>query len=580
MVQLLLMPNAINKFIFESAKTPEIDDRKKHCINLILSCLQSSICRQFSRWPNMNLFVPFSITLFLSICFSELHSEITWTTPPITISSPGISASEASLGIDDLGNTTVIWLEDSYVKSSAFLKGTGWSFPPETISNQGSSTPRIVVDARRNATAVWNENGIIKSAQRPFKGKWSSPTALSNQGASSPEIAIDGTGNIVAVWIGVEQTIQSSTKFVDKPWPLIPDTISDAGADAPQIAIGNDGTVVAIWHQINSSINTIYSSKKTLQNDSWSQPLAISNSKYNSHYPKVIVDSNGNATAIWYRFNLRESIYSNVALQSSYFPINGNWSNSTDVSSLGFRDPAELNSHLTLDGDGNVAAIWTMSFDDATYYVQFAIKPFNGIWTTPANLVGQNLYAFDSGLCGNAKGNIFFIYMLYNARTSSLNIQASDCIINTQNQSWALPDIISEGTRNAYPKITSSFNEAGTTSLTALWLHYNGANNAVCAITGEDISIQPPRNLSLEQKVNDLIFFQERYNVLTWSPSLSPKIKQYAVYRNGIFLDSVDASTLQIIDHNRKEHETGEYGIVAIDDQGMQSPIATIDFLP
>ena len=57
----LVIPIATNNFMFSRVKTTKIDDRKRHCIGLILYRLRSSICRQFSRWLNMKLFIAIGI---------------------------------------------------------------------------------------------------------------------------------------------------------------------------------------------------------------------------------------------------------------------------------------------------------------------------------------------------------------------------------------------------------------------------------------------------------------------------------------------------------------------------------------
>ncbi len=58
-----LIPFARNKFIFGRAKAPKIDDLKWRCIDLILRHLRSSIYRQLSRRPNVNLFLANGIIL-------------------------------------------------------------------------------------------------------------------------------------------------------------------------------------------------------------------------------------------------------------------------------------------------------------------------------------------------------------------------------------------------------------------------------------------------------------------------------------------------------------------------------------
>ena len=63
---LLFIPTIKNNLQFGCAKAPKIDDRKWHCIALILYHLRSLICRQLSRLPNCKLFLIVGIIPFLT----------------------------------------------------------------------------------------------------------------------------------------------------------------------------------------------------------------------------------------------------------------------------------------------------------------------------------------------------------------------------------------------------------------------------------------------------------------------------------------------------------------------------------
>jgi hypothetical protein len=90
-------------------------------------------------------------------------------------------------------------------------------------------------------------------------------------------------------------------------------------------------------------------------------------------------------------------------------------------------------------------------------------------------------------------------------------------------------------------------------------------------------SLKPPSNLQGKQKKNDFAFQYELYNQLTWTPSPSPKIIGYFIYRDGKKIAKVNSSTYAYKDHNRKKGVSYVYAITAFNSTGSESlPVSTI----
>jgi hypothetical protein len=69
--------------------------------------------------------------------------------------------------------------------------------------DEAAGNPRIAVDSKRNAVAVWISGaGKVQAAIRSGATGvlWTRPVTLSGSGASSAHVAIDAAGNAVAVW--------------------------------------------------------------------------------------------------------------------------------------------------------------------------------------------------------------------------------------------------------------------------------------------------------------------------------------------------------------------------------------------
>ena len=84
-------------------------------------------------------------------------------------------------------------------------------------------------------------------------------------------------------------------------------------------------------------------------------------------------------------------------------------------------------------------------------------------------------------------------------------------------------------------------------------------------------AILPPSNLKGAQKKNDFALVYELYNQLTWTPSPSPDVSGYFIYRDGNQIAKVNASTLTYKDHNREKGASYIYAITAVNSLGDES---------
>ena len=291
------------------------------------------------------------LLIFIGVIQCMLYSPslmadgVVWTFPEY-ISSTGVNASDPCVGLDINGNAVAAWIENGYLISSVMPVNGDWS-TSVLISGPGVSSPQLVVDASGNATAIWMQNGIVSTASQPLNGKWSSVTSLSPSGSSAPQIAVDATGNVVAVWV-TSGVIESATRLFGGAWQATPDMLSSSGMDLPQVAIGANGNVVAVWHNTVSSPSAVFAANKPISG-TWSAAQTISSASYNSAYPKIAVDSHGNAAAIWFRYMVSNNNFSNVVLQAALRPYNGSWAAPADLSGGGYYDPADLVSKVQYD---------------------------------------------------------------------------------------------------------------------------------------------------------------------------------------------------------------------------------------
>jgi hypothetical protein len=293
---------------------------------------------------------------------------------PVTLSAAG--AFDALVAAGPEGNVTAVWLLEreegwrSVVQSATRSAGGSWS-APVTLSppRKAARSPQVALDPQGGATAVWEEefSGATQSATRLPGGNWSAPVTLSVAGVRTgwPQVAVDSQGNATAVWAGAvfsgrriqSHRIQTATRPAGGSWSA-PVSISKPGhrhVQDPQIAVSPQGEATAIWQRSNGSYLVIQGATRPA-GGGWSRPVNITTGHgRGGQHLQLVVDSWGNATAIWEGYDTRPG--PNFAIQAAKHPPGGAWSRPTDISrwtkSLG--EP-----QIAVDPQGRSTAIWAI----------------------------------------------------------------------------------------------------------------------------------------------------------------------------------------------------------------------------
>ena len=446
-----------------------------------------------------------------------------------------------------------------------------------TVSGTNASAVKLVADSNGNATAIWVENGVIKASSKTLNGNWSNPTLLSSTNATSPTICVDDAGNVIAAWVR-GGNIETSTKLFQGNW-FTKTTLFSIAATNPTIAIGgigNNARAVAVWQGTSGGVKAVFSAAKLI-NGAWTSPVQVSESDQNAAQPSVTVDTNGNAIAIWYAYEVSGSNYSNVVVKTAERDaVSATWSTISSLSQSGIRNPATLMARVAFDRIGNCIALWNISYDDETFALESAVRPVSGVWSSPVDLVKSNLYAYSADLSATSFGDVLGLYMFYNG--ASLMIQSIESDINGfLNDFWSVPITISQGSNNAYPKISATL-VGNELHAAAVWINNDGSENRLIASTGSKTLILPPSNLSVTQSVNNYGVFNEYFNTLSWSASLDPNAVGYLIFRNGVFIEQVGINTLTYVDNNRTQNGPATYSVTAIDNEQTQSRTVSVNY--
>jgi hypothetical protein len=221
----------------------------------------------------------------------------------------------------------------------------------DNIDDSGVIDFSAAVNASGQIAVVWSQavqaGGLISIHANLFDGtKWLgvteiSATGLGNQSgdADSPQVVIDNVGNVVSIWR--EQGAQStriktnlfqvaSGEMEEGRWTEAPAFIDRSDSTlsiSPSLAMNEAGRAVAVWSQMLDNRLRIFSNRLRIgENSVWQTPVLIDELNPgvvdagigDSTEPKVAVDKNGDAMAVWLKYDgQRNNVWSNR--------FTGNW---------------------------------------------------------------------------------------------------------------------------------------------------------------------------------------------------------------------------------------------------------------
>jgi len=293
------------------------------------------------------------------------------------------------VAVDPVGNMTAVWTSRRTVQSATRPAGGSWS-APVNLSKVGATSPLIAVDPAGEVTAVWlleREEGnrsIVQSATRPAGGSWSAPVDLSpvKQAARSPQVALDPQGGATAVWeVEGRGEIQCATRPARGSWSASVNlsTAGGTGAFEPQVAVDSQGNATVVWERYTSR-GTLIRSASRPAGGSWSAPVNLSKPDGKAKEAQIAVGPDGDATAAWRRFNGRD-----IVVQSATRPAGGIWSAPVDISA--HHGQGGYYPRLVVDSWGNATVVWK-GYDRNRYKlaIQAATRPLGGGWSPPTDI--------------------------------------------------------------------------------------------------------------------------------------------------------------------------------------------------
>jgi PKD repeat protein len=285
---------------------------------------------------------------------------------PVTLSATGSVSVHPQIAMNAAGDAIVAWehLANQEVVIQAAVRPAGGSFAaPVDVSAAGpqGEPPGVALDSAGTATVVWTQTSAAgataQSATRPAGGAFAAPVDLSATGqVSSPQVATNGAGETVAVW----ERVDTNTRFVQaaiRPAGgafSAPADLSIFGGDAiaPQVAIDADGNAVAVWARFDGTTRVVQIATRP-RDGTFGLPGALSPAGGEARAPQVAVSPGGDIVVAWQRSDGANTIVQAVARRAG-----AGFGATADLSAPG-QDAIE--PQVGIDADGDAVAAWQRS---------------------------------------------------------------------------------------------------------------------------------------------------------------------------------------------------------------------------
>lgn len=204
----------------------------------------------------------------------------------------------------------------------------------------------------------------------------------------------------------------------------------------------------------------------------WLAPIDVSESGEHLGGARVVLDSAGNATAVWDRWDGEATI-----VESAFRPAGGSWQDSEilsvpdDGSGPGeapLYTPNSQAPRIAVDGDGDATVVWESYGGTNRLLVQSAFRPAGGAWQAPVTIGEVNtMMAPEPWVAVDGAGNATAVWKKFDV------IQAA---YRPAGEEWQSAEPISDPETESYvPQAAANVDGDAT----AVWMEFDGSDYVV-----------------------------------------------------------------------------------------------------
>ncbi len=211
--------------------------------------------------------------------------------------------------------------------------------------------------------------------------------------------------------------------------------ISESGehAGTPHVVLDSEGNATAVWDRWNG-VDTVVESAYRPAGEGWEAPVDLSEPElegevvpgaHDAQAAQIAVDRNGNVTVLWERY-----AGTKIVLQSVDRPAGGSWSAPVDIGEVNLGAAPE--PWIAVDWEGNATAVWKKG-----EVIQSAFRPFLGSWGAPIPISAGESFVPQAAM--DARGDVTAVWMHFDG--SRYVVEAA---YRPEGGEWESPTLVSE----------------------------------------------------------------------------------------------------------------------------------------
>lgn len=236
------------------------------------------------------------------------------------------------------------------------------------------------------------------------------------------------------VWAIAVVVLAAFSSPAQASW-LPPVDISEASEQTgnPHVVLDSEGNATAVWDRWNGT-DTVVEAAYRPAGEGWGAPEDLSEpalegeivpGSHNASSPQVAVDRNGNVTVLWERY-----AGTKILLQSVDRPVGGSWTEPVDVGEVNLGPAPE--PWIAVDWEGNVTAVWKQG-----EVVTSSFRPFAGSWGEPIPLSGGESFVPQAAM--DARGDTTAVWMHFDG--SHYVVESA---YRPEGGEWEAPTLVSQ----------------------------------------------------------------------------------------------------------------------------------------
>lgn len=202
---------------------------------------------------------------------------------------------------------------------------------------------------------------------------------------------------------------------------------------SPHVVLDSEGNATAVWDRWNG-VDTVVESAYRPAGESWGAPENLSEPElegegvpgaHDAQSPQIAVDRNNNVTVLWERY-----AGTKLVLQSVDRPAGGSWTAPVEVGEVDLGTAPE--PWIAVDWEGRATAVWKDSG-----VIKAAFRPFGGSWEVPVPLSPEQSFTPQAAM--DARGDTTVVWMHFDGLHYVV-----ESAYRPESAGWEAPTLVSQ----------------------------------------------------------------------------------------------------------------------------------------